>query len=93
LLVTPGAYPRRKHLKGPAIGFALALPSNSKTQLERVSKGKPSSLLGLIISEEGKKFFNIDTMKTSYLIEPIRVGFVEQLNMTKAALKQVWPNS
>jgi hypothetical protein len=31
LLVTPGAYPRRKHLKGAPIGLALALPSNSKT--------------------------------------------------------------
>ncbi len=51
----------RKHLKGPPIGFALALPSNSKTWLERVSKGKPSSLLGLIISDKGKKFYNIDT--------------------------------
>ncbi len=30
LLVAPGAYPRRKNLKGPTIGFALALPSNSK---------------------------------------------------------------
>jgi hypothetical protein len=37
------------------------LPSNSKTRLERVSKGKPSSLLGLVISDEGKKFHNIDT--------------------------------
>jgi hypothetical protein len=32
------AYPRRKHLKGPPVGMALALPSNSKTRLERVSK-------------------------------------------------------
>jgi hypothetical protein len=55
LLVTPGAYPRRKHQKGSSIGFALALPSNSKTLLERVSKGKPSSSLGLVISDEGKK--------------------------------------
>jgi hypothetical protein len=31
-----GAYPRRKHLKGLPIG--LALSSNSKTRLERVSK-------------------------------------------------------
>jgi hypothetical protein len=31
LVVTPGAYPRRKHLKVSPIGFALALPSNSKT--------------------------------------------------------------
>ncbi len=26
-----------------------------------VSKDKPSSLLGLVISDEGKKFYNIDT--------------------------------
>jgi len=32
------------------MGFALALPSNSKTQRERVTKGKPSSLLGLVVS-------------------------------------------
>jgi hypothetical protein len=49
-----------KHLKGPPIGLALALPSNSKTQLERVTKGKQSSLLGLVVSDEGKKFYNID---------------------------------
>jgi hypothetical protein len=61
LLVTPRAYPRRKLLKGAPIGLALALPSNSKTLLERVSKDKPSSLLGFIISGEGKKFHNIDT--------------------------------
>jgi hypothetical protein len=61
LLVTPGAYPRRKHLKGAPIGLILALPSNSKTWQERVSKGKPSSLLGLAVSDEGKKFYNSDT--------------------------------
>jgi hypothetical protein len=54
ITMAPGAYPRRKNLKGPSIGFALALLSNSKTQLERVSKGKPSSLLGLIVSDKGK---------------------------------------
>jgi hypothetical protein len=43
--------------------LALALPSNSKTRLARVSKGKPSSLLGFVISDEGKKFYNIDTWK------------------------------
>ncbi len=45
----------------PPIGFALALPSNSKTRLERVSKAKPSNLLGLIVSDKGKMFYNIDT--------------------------------
>ncbi len=48
------------HLKGTPIGLALALPSNSKTWLERVSKDKPSNLLGLDISDEGKKFYNVD---------------------------------
>ncbi len=36
-------------------------PSNYNTWLERVSKGKSSSSLGLIISDEGKKFHNIET--------------------------------
>jgi hypothetical protein len=63
LLVAPGAYPRRKHLKGPPIGFALALSSNSKTQLERLTKGNPSSLLDLVISKEGEKFNKIDTRR------------------------------
>jgi len=48
-------------MKGAPIGLALALPSNSKPQLERVSKDKCSSLLGLIIINKGKKFYNIDT--------------------------------
>ncbi len=47
--------------RGAPIGSALVLPSNSKTWLERVSKGKPSSLLGLIVSDLGKRFYNIGT--------------------------------
>ncbi len=66
LPVTPGAYPRRKHLKGAPIGLTLALPSNYNTWLERVSKDKPSSLLGLVISDEGKKFYNIGHWCQSY---------------------------
>jgi hypothetical protein len=54
-MVTPEAYPRRKHVKGALIGLALALPSISKTRLEKILKEKPSSLLGLVISDEGKK--------------------------------------
>jgi hypothetical protein len=61
LLLTPGAYPRKNHLKGPPIGLVLALPSISKTRLEGASKGKRSSFLGSIISDEGKKFYNIVT--------------------------------
>jgi hypothetical protein len=37
------------------------LPSNSKTLLERVSKDRRSNLLGFIVSDDGKKFYNIDT--------------------------------
>jgi hypothetical protein len=61
MLVTPGACPRRKHLKGAPIVLALALPSNYKTQLERVSKDKASGLLGLVVKDEGKKFNKADT--------------------------------
>jgi hypothetical protein len=39
--------------------LALALPSNSKTRLERVSKVKHSSLLGLVVSDEGKMFYKM----------------------------------
>jgi hypothetical protein len=56
LLETPGACPRRKYLKGDPIGLALALPSNSKTPQERVSKDKCSSLLGFVISYDEKSF-------------------------------------
>jgi hypothetical protein len=41
--------------------LALALPSNSKTRLERVSKEKCSSLLGLALGNEGKKFYDISS--------------------------------
>ncbi len=53
--------PKKEASEGPPIMFALALPSISKTQLERVSKGKHSSIFGLIDSDEGKKFYNIAT--------------------------------
>jgi hypothetical protein len=60
LLVTPGAYPRRKHLKVAPIGLALALPSNSKTWLERVSRNNRSSIFGLFVSDKVKELYNVD---------------------------------
>jgi len=51
-------------MESAIIGLALALVSNSKTWLKRVSKDKGSSLLGLVVSDEGKKFYNIDTWKS-----------------------------
>ena len=53
--------PKKEASERSSNWFALALPSNSQTQLERVTRGKLSSLLGLVISDEGKKFYNIDT--------------------------------
>jgi hypothetical protein len=49
-----------KTLKGAPIRLDLALPSNSKILLERVSTDKPYSLLGLVVSDKGKKFYIID---------------------------------
>jgi hypothetical protein len=34
--------------------------------LERLSPQKRSSLLGLIVSDEGKKFYNIDTSRQCF---------------------------
>jgi hypothetical protein len=59
LLETLGAYPRRKHLKGNPIGLTLAMSSNSMTSLERVSKDKCSSLLGLFDSNKGKSLITL----------------------------------
>jgi hypothetical protein len=65
LLVTTGAHLRRKNLKDAPLGLALALVANFWTEQESVGKDKGSSLLTLIISNEGKKFYNIDTMEKS----------------------------
>ncbi len=64
---------RRKHLKGPPIVLARALPSNSKTWLERLSKDKPSNLFGLVVSDEEKKFYNIDARLKIW--QGIRLGW------------------
>jgi hypothetical protein len=58
-MVTLGAYPRRKHLKGAPIGLALALPTNSETLLERVLQETCSSLLGLVVSDKEKSFITL----------------------------------
>jgi len=53
-------------MKGPPVGLALALLSNINTCLERVSKDKPSGLFGLDVSDEGKKFYNVDTSSNPF---------------------------
>ncbi len=65
--------------EGPPIWLALALPTNSKTWLERVSKDKQSSLLGLIVSDKGKKFYNV----------AIRRSFSQQPQLASKVLKRL----
>jgi hypothetical protein len=67
LLVTPGVYPRRKHLKGTPVVLALALPSNSKPCVKRVSKDKPSSFLDLVVSDKGNFFITLTPAVNKYL--------------------------
>ncbi len=62
-------------MKGPTIGFALALPSNFKTWLERIFKGKHSSFFASA-SVTKKKVFSI--LPQEFNEEPPLPG----LNMT-----------
>ncbi len=67
---------RRKHLKGASIGLALALPSNSKPWLERLSKDtsvmKENSFITLTPEHKMMKkvvFFKLGPFPTSNLIK------------------------
>jgi hypothetical protein len=60
-VVTPGAYPRRKHLKGaPILGWLWPCPQILRPDWKGFPSTNPSSLLCLLVSDEGKKFYNID---------------------------------
>jgi hypothetical protein len=50
------------------LGKFLVLPANVRLDWKVFARHKHSSLFGLIISSEGKKFYNIDTWSTSSLI-------------------------
>jgi hypothetical protein len=43
------------------LGKLLVLPANVRLDWKVIAKLKHSSLFGLVISNEGKKFYNIDT--------------------------------
>ncbi len=45
----------------PFLGQLLMLPANDRLVWKVIARYKHSSLLGFIISNEGKKFYNIDT--------------------------------
>jgi hypothetical protein len=43
------------------LGKLLVLPANVRLEWKVIARYKHSSLFGLIVSNEGKKFYNIDT--------------------------------
>ncbi len=43
------------------LGKLLVLPTNVRLDWKVIARYKHSSLFGLVISDEGKKFYNIDT--------------------------------
>ncbi len=43
------------------LGKLLVLPANVRLDWNVIARYKHSSLFGLIVSNEGKKFYNIDT--------------------------------
>ncbi len=48
------------------LGKLLALPANVKLDWKVIVRYKHSSLFGLVISNKGKKFYNIDTRLSKY---------------------------
>ncbi len=49
------------------LGKLLVLPANVRLDWKEIASYEHSSLFGLIISNEGKKFYNIDTRE--YLLQ------------------------
>jgi len=47
------------------LGNLLALPANVRLDWKVIAKYKHTSLFGLVISNEGKKFYSIDTRLVS----------------------------
>jgi len=50
------------------LGKLLVLPANVRLDWKVISRYKHSNLLGLVISNEGKKFYNIDTRMEESLV-------------------------
>jgi hypothetical protein len=58
--------PEPEHLSDCSfLGKLLVLPTNVRLDWKVIVRYKHSSLFGLIVSNEGKKFYNIDTWPDS----------------------------
>ncbi len=55
------ADPIRTHFRCSFLGKLLVLPANVRLDWKVIASCKHSSLFGLVISDEWKKFYNIDT--------------------------------
>ncbi len=56
-----------EHLSGASfLGRLLVLPANVRLDWKVIARYKHSSLFGLVISNEGKQFYNIDTWCQGY---------------------------
>jgi len=51
---------RANPIGAPFRCFLLVLPANVRLDWKVIARYKHSSLLGLVISDKGKKFYNID---------------------------------
>ncbi len=58
LWVRPGAYLRVEHLKVASLRYALALPANIRTRLERLARDKHFSLLQKSVNYGHKIFYS-----------------------------------
>ncbi len=58
LMFVGEAYPRVEHLKVASLRYALALPTNIRTRLERLARDKHFSLLQKSVIYGHKKFYS-----------------------------------
>jgi hypothetical protein len=54
------------------LGKLLVLPGNVRLDWKVIARYKHTSLFGLIVSNEGKKFFNIDTRSVGKMLKMSR---------------------
>jgi len=68
-----------KHISDASfLGKLLVLPANVRLDWKGAASYRDSSLLGLVISDEGKKFHNVDTRRT-------RLGSKKMMTKPQAA--------
>jgi hypothetical protein len=62
------------------LGKLLMLPTNVRLDWKVIARYKHSNLLGLVVSDEGKKFYNIDTWVLSSVDLWLEQGYSDELS-------------